>query len=83
MRWRVRWEIDIEAETPLEAAREAFYYMQKPDSGDEAYRISANLYDTSGQMEDPNYNQILVRVIKDDGTYITDKLYKENALTNP
>jgi hypothetical protein len=55
--------------------------MCKPDAGDEAFRMASNLYDTSGDMEDPTNNEILVRVITDAGTYITD-LYKENALSN-
>lgn len=56
--------------------------MQKPDSSDKAYRHAANLYDTQGDMEDPNDSEILVRIIKNDGTYITSALFKENALTN-
>ena len=28
--YRVTWEIDSEAETPLEAAKEAFRHMQEP-----------------------------------------------------
>ena len=62
-------------------------WMCKPDAGNEAFRISSNLYDTEGNMEDPENSEILVRVIKDDGTYITATLYKDNAfvagLDNP
>ena len=55
--------------------------MCKPDAGNEAFRMASNLYDTEGNMEDPTNSEILVRAIKDDGTYITT-LYKENALSN-
>lgn len=55
--------------------------MQKPDSGDKAYRHASNLYDTQGDMEDPNNSEILVRIIKNDGTFITANLFKENGLT--
>jgi len=58
-------------------------WMQKPDAGDEAYRMSGNLMDITGAMEDPDDNEILVRVLQDDGTPITATLYKENGLTNP
>jgi len=58
-------------------------YMQKPDTGDLPYRHAANLYDTSGNMEDPDNSEILVRVLQTDGTPITANLYKEAALTNP
>ena len=57
--------------------------MQKPDSGDTAFRWTGNLYDTDGNMEDPVNNEILIRVLQADGTAITANLYKENALTNP
>lgn len=30
--YRIRYEIDIEAETPLEAAREAYECMRSPES---------------------------------------------------
>jgi hypothetical protein len=56
--------------------------MQKPDAGDKSYRHAANLYDTQGDMEDPDNSEILVRIIKNDGTFITANLYKENALSN-
>ena len=56
--------------------------MQKPDAGNQAYRHAANLYDTQGDMEDPDNSQIIVRIIKNDGTFITANLYKENALSN-
>ena len=62
-------------------------WMCKPDAGNEAFRVSSNLYDTEGNMEDPENSEILVRIIKDDGTYITATLYKDNAfvavLDNP
>lgn len=62
-------------------------WMCKPDAGNEAFRVSSNLYDTEGNMEDPENNEILVRIIKDDGTFITATLYKDNAfvavLDNP
>lgn len=32
MNYRVTWEIDVEAETPLEAAQKAFAYMQGSDT---------------------------------------------------
>jgi len=54
-------------------------WMCKPDAGNEAFRVSSNLYDTEGNMEDPENNEILVRIIKDDGTFITATLYKDNA----
>jgi len=57
-------------------------YMQRPSAGDESYRVASNLYDTAGTMEDPANSEILVRVLQDGGTPITDKLFKENALTN-
>ena len=55
--------------------------MCKPDAGNEAFRMASNLYDTEGNMEDPTNSEILVRIIKDDGTYIIDT-YKENGLSN-
>lgn len=55
--------------------------MQKPDAGNSPYRHAANLYDTQGDMEDPDNSEILVRIIKNDGTFITANLYKENALS--
>jgi hypothetical protein len=57
-------------------------YMTKPDAGDEPVRMSSNLYDTDGNMEDPVNSEILVRVFQDDGTQLNALLYKENALTN-
>jgi len=58
-------------------------WMQKPDSGDKAYRWAANLYALDGSgPEDPDNQEILVRVFKDDGTFITANMYKENALSN-
>ena len=30
--YRVRWEIEVEAETPLQAAQKARHYQTKPDS---------------------------------------------------
>lgn len=56
--------------------------MQKPDAGNQAYRHATNLYDTQGDMEDPDNSEILVRIIKNDGTFITANLYKENALSS-
>lgn len=56
--------------------------MQKPDAGNQAYRHASNLYDTQGDMEDPDNSEILVRIIKNDGTFITANLFKENALSN-
>jgi len=56
-------------------------YMCKPDAGDEAFKWSANLYDTNGNMEDPDDSEIIVRVTQDNGTYLYN-LYKEVALTN-
>jgi hypothetical protein len=62
-------------------------WMCKPDAGNEAFRMASNLYDTEGNMEDPTNSEILVRIIKDDGTYITATLYKDNGfvavLDNP
>lgn len=58
-------------------------YMSKPDAGNEAFKWLSNLYDSIGNLEDPDNNEILVRVMHDDGTYITANLYKENALTTP
>lgn len=55
--------------------------MNKPDAGDEAFQWLCNLYDTAGNLEDPDDNEIVIRVMKDDGTYITANLYKENALS--
>lgn len=57
-------------------------YMTKPDAGNEAYRIACNMYDTIGNMEDPDDNEVMIRVMEDDGTYMTANLYKENTLTN-
>jgi len=56
-------------------------YMQRPAADSESYRIGANLYDTAGGMEDPANNEVLVRVARDDGTYITSELFQDNALT--
>ena len=57
-------------------------YMCKPAAGNAAFKQSSNLYDTVGNMEDPANSEILLRVVKNDGTFITANLYKENALTN-
>ena len=57
-------------------------YLSKPDAGNEAYRISSNLYDTVGNMEDPDNAEVIIRLVKDDGTFITATLYKENGLAN-
>ncbi|MHA1805952.1 MAG: hypothetical protein ACTSX2_00085, partial [Candidatus Thorarchaeota archaeon] len=58
-------------------------YMQKPDTGDRAFRWSANLYDDTGNPENPDNNEILVRVFKTDGTPITDTLYQDSGLATP
>ena len=57
-------------------------YMNKPDAGNLAFKHSTNLYDSAGNMEDPTNNEIIVRVVKNDGSFITANLYKENALTS-
>lgn len=56
-------------------------YMCKPDAGNTAFKHSSNLYDSVGNMEDPANSEILLRIVKNDGTFITANLYKENALT--
>lgn len=38
----VQWEINITADSPEAAAREAWYYMRKPDS-------TANVFDVVGE----------------------------------
>jgi len=55
--------------------------MNKPDAGNTPFIIEAKLYDSEGNMEDPDNNEILVRVMQTDGTYITGNLYKEYAMT--
>jgi hypothetical protein len=56
-------------------------YMNKPDAGNAAFKHSSNLYDSVGNMEDPANNEILLRIVKNDGSSITANLYKENTLT--
>lgn len=56
--------------------------MQKPDSSNRAFRWTANLYDSDGNMEDPANSEILVRVLQADGTEITANMYKEVGLSN-
>jgi len=73
--------VSIQNNTRLKTSVPA--YMQKPDTGDRPFRWSANLYDNTGDPENPDNSEILVRVLQTDGTPITDTLYKEEALTNP
>ena len=42
--------------------------MDKPDASNEAFRWACNVYDTDSAMEDPVNSEVLIRVIKDDGT---------------
>lgn len=44
-RYLVRWEIDIEAESLLEAAQKARHYQTKPDTTAQVYDVFAPLYD--------------------------------------
>ena len=53
-----------------------------PASGTDAIELLANLYDSGGQMEDPDDSEIAIRIKQAAGTYITDRLYKEAALSN-
>jgi hypothetical protein len=44
-RYLVRWEIDIEAESPLEAAQKARHYQTKPDTTAQVFDVFAPIYD--------------------------------------
>ncbi len=44
-RYLVRWEIDIEAETPLAAAQKARHYQTKPDTTAQVFDVFAPLCD--------------------------------------
>jgi hypothetical protein len=55
--------------------------MNKPAADNRAYRIACNVYDEAGNMEDPDDNEVCVRVIQTVGTYVTATLYKEAALS--
>ncbi|MHA1662533.1 MAG: hypothetical protein ACTSVR_04685 [Candidatus Thorarchaeota archaeon] len=56
--------------------------MEKPSAGDKAYNWLSNLYDTIGNLEDPDDSEILILVTQADGTPITANLYKEVAMSN-
>jgi hypothetical protein len=55
--------------------------MILPPSGSVAHEMTALVFDSSGNMEDPTNQEVLVRLRKADGTYITDRLFKTNALS--
>lgn len=38
--YRVRWEIDVSAESPIDAAREARLIQEKPDSIAHVYEVA-------------------------------------------
>ncbi len=52
--------------------------MLVPDSGDNVYKITADLYDTNGNMEDPDNNEIAVLVENSGGTDKND-FYDDNG----
>lgn len=47
-RFFVTWEIDVEAESPLDAARQAFAIMQKPGTSANCFKVFAD--DDSGDF---------------------------------
>jgi uncharacterized protein YbcI len=57
--------------------------MELPLAGDVSHMIAANLYDDVGHMEDPDNEEILVRVFDAAGAYVTAALYDDLALTTP
>jgi hypothetical protein len=54
-----------------------------PPSGNEPIEMLANLYDTAGNMEDPDDNEVMVRIRQTDGTFIGNRLYEDNAFATP
>ena len=57
--------------------------MEKPSAGNKAYNWLSNLYDTVGNLEDPDDSEIVILVTQGDGTPVTANLYKEVGMTNP
>lgn len=55
--------------------------IHRPAAGSEAMRVPARLYDSTGALEDPDDNEIAIRIVKVDGTFITDRLFTTNALS--
>src|SRR3990167_4812695 len=51
--------------------------VPRPIAGTRPIEIHAYLYDSAGGMEDPDDLEILVRIRKSDGTFITDRLYQD------
>ena len=51
--------------------------VPRPIAGTRPIEIPAYLYDSAGGMEDPDDLEILVRIRKSDGTFITDRLYQD------
>jgi len=58
--------------------------MDKPDtaSSPKPYEFSFNIYDENGDMVNPENDELMVRTVKTDGTYITaDNMKTTNGLT--
>ena len=56
--------------------------LNRPGSGSEAVGIVAYLYDTSGNMEDPDSNELFVKIMQVDGTAIASRYYSDSGLSS-
>jgi|GEM_PF-4158712 len=56
-------------------------YMERPSSGDKTVLVKLALKDASGSMEDPDSNDLALKVYNSAGTSRNANLYKDYALT--
>ncbi len=58
-------------------------YMLVPGSGNNVYKVSVNFYDTDGNMEDPDSNDLGIKASTFDGSSKSALLYQDSAVTSP
>jgi len=56
-------------------------YHMRPAAGDKAVRWDFSLHDTNGNQEDPDGNQLAIKITNASGAVLNSRLFKENALS--
>jgi hypothetical protein len=56
--------------------------LNRPGSGSEAVGMVTYLYDSEGNMEDPDSNELFVKIMQVDGTAIASRYYSDSGLSS-
>ena len=56
--------------------------INRPGSGSEAVAVGCYLYDTSGNMEDPDSNGLYVKISQMDGSAVASRYYSNSGLSS-